>query len=208
MRKFLVVATAILAAPSGASGQIDLTVNFGVHLDRLDQPHRRIATSDAEIYSARGEAPTFGVRAAYWFDSRFGLEAGVATSQNQSWEGSAGQPIPVMNKRTTFASFGAAWRPFDVERRLQLRLGLGPSVIVHHGSGESLLARQWDLGVQGSAGVHLRVSESLRLGVDLQNYRFKTDFRQAYAGGGRTISNGEVIPRSEWLVLPAIRWTP
>ena len=207
MRRILVLAATLLAIPCSASGQLDVTLNLGVHFDRLDQPHRLITTPDDQVFSTRGEAPTIGLRTTYWLRSHLGVEAGFATSQNQSWEGGGLMPIPTMNKRTSFASLAAVWRPFDAARRVQPRLAVGPAVILHSGSGESLLARQWDLGVVGSAGVHLRVSKSVQLGFDLQNYRFSTDFKQ-YSSSGHTISRGEVIRRSEWLLLPAIRWTP
>ena len=207
MRSVLIVAAGLLAVPCSAWGQLDVTLNLGVHFDRLDQPHRLISTPDHQVYSTRGEAPTLGVRATYWTKSRFGLEAGIATSQNRSWEGGGRVPIPAMTKRTSFASLAAVWRPFDPARRIQPRLGFGPAAIVHSGSGESLLARQWDLGVVASAGAHVRLGRSLQLGLDVQNYRFSTDFKQ-YSSSGRTISRGEVIRRSEWLLLPAIRWTP
>lgn len=207
MRRMLMISAALLAVPSSASSQLDVTLNLGVHFDRLDQPHRVITTPDDQVYSTSGEAPTLGLRATYWIRSHLGVEAGFATSQNQSWEGGGLMPIPTMNKRTSFANLAAVWRPFVDTRRVQPRLAFGPAVIMHSGSGESLLARQWDLGVTASAGVHVRISQSMQLGVDLQNYRFSTDFKQ-YSTSGRTISRGEVVRRSEWLLLPAIRWTP
>ena len=207
MRSVLMIAAGLLAVPCSVSGQLDVTLNLGVHFDRLDQPHRLITTPDDQVYSTRGEAPTVGLRATYWLRSHLGVEAGIATSQNQSWEGAGAAPIPTMNKRTSFASLAAVWRPFDPARRIQPRLGFGPAAIVHSGSGESLLARQWDLGVVASAGAHVRLGRNLQLGLDVQNYRFSTDFKQ-YSSSGRTISHGEVVRRSEWLLLPAIRWTP
>lgn len=208
MRRFLLAATAVLATSDTASAQLEFGLNGGIHFDRTGQAHRVITESpNTEIYSARGEAPAIGVRTTYWFKPRLGIGGGITASENRSWFGGGSEPLPEMAKRTIFASAAAEWRAFAPESRFQLQVGLGPAVVVHTGSGESLLARQTDLGIIASAAPHIRIGRGLRVGLDLQNYRFKTDFRLAFTRDGRPVSSGGVVRRSEWIVLPTIRWT-
>ena len=207
MRKLLVVLATALSLPTAGFAQVELTANVGLHLDRTPQAHRMLLTGpNSALYSARGEAPAVGVRGAYWFFDQVGAQAGILTSRNTSSFGGGPGPLPDLIKRTTFISVAAVWRVLPAGSRALFDLSIGPAAVVHSGSGESLLTRQTDLGVAGSAAASLRISPALRIGIDVQNYRFRSDFRISEGPDGRLISRGEVVPRSEWLVLPAIHW--
>ena len=194
----------LLGAPAGVAAQWTVTVQAGVHFDRFEEPQRLLANGLTRMATAPGEAPVLGVRASYWLNENFGVDAGVAASQNQSWSGTVISPEPEFAKRTVFTSAALLWRPFGHGGRWSMHLGLGPAAITHDGSGTSLLSRQTDFGAVAAGGVELRIGDRLLAGLDVHNYRFSSRFT------GSELTIPESRPgsrlRSEWLVLPTIRW--
>jgi hypothetical protein len=208
MKLRLAVIVLLLGTPAAAAGQWTITVQAGVHMDRLGESQRLLVDGSTAMASAPGEAPVVGVRASYWLGENFGLDAGLAVSQNRSWSGSVATPETYFVKRTVFTSAAVLWRPFGESDRWRLQLGLGPAAISHGGSGESLLARQTDLGAVATVGGELGIGDRLRLGVDVYNYRFSSRFADPESlslVGSPAFSSGS-RKRSEWLVLPSIRW--
>lgn len=186
MRAALTSLIFLLALPFAVAAQWTVTAQAGVHADRLDPPQRLLTEgSSASMFSTEGEAPSIGMRVSNWVHPHFGVDAGLAISQNRSWQGAAPAPRPSFVKRTVFTSAAALWRPLAPDGRWHLQVGLGPAAIFHGGSGESLLARQTDFGAMGTAGVHVALGERLHLGVDVYNYRFASRFKETITRRGR-----------------------
>ena len=191
------------------TAQWTVTTHIGVHADRL-RPPQRILTEDGSstvMFSAPGEAPVIGVRIARSIRPQFSIDVGAAVSRNQSWSGGGAVPLPDFVKRTGFTSATVLWRPLDPESSLQLTLGLGPAAIFHGGSGESVLTREIDVGGMGTAGVSFGIGNRFRLGLDVHNYRFASEFGEVdFAGAGFPADYQPGTRwRSEWLVLPSLR---
>ncbi len=106
-----------------------------------------------------------------------------------------------------FSSVAGVWRPLSPGASLQLQLGLGPALIAHAGSGESLMARQVDVGGVATAGARIALSRRLGLGVDVYDYRFTSRF-DSFAfdpGNGTYRYPAASVRRSEWLILPGLQ---
>jgi|SRR5687767_3557180 len=216
MRLLLGLLAISALTPLAAAAQWTVTVQAGMHSDRLARPQRILEDDFNSKYSARGEAPAIGLRAVHWNRAHFGIDAGITVSQNRSWAGSfrtidangspSTRPTTSFVKRTVFTSVAAVWRPTAPGSRLQLQLGLGPTAVLHDGTGESLHSRQVDFGVVGSAGAHIALSPRLRLGIDVYNYRFSSEFRDWWrdADGTYRFPAGSTA-RSEWVFMPALR---
>lgn len=159
------------------------------------------------MMSAPGEAPVIGLRLTRVLRQHFDIEAGIAVARNESWSGGGAVPLPEFSKHTTFTSAAVIWRPLDETKRAQLRMGAGPALIFHGGSGESVLTRQTDLGAVATAGASLRIGQRLSVGLDVQNYHFASRFGAApFENGGYPEGYREGTRwRSEWLVLPSLR---
>jgi hypothetical protein len=208
MRAALVTLVAMLGVPASIQAQWSVTAQFGVHADRLHSPQRVLADGGSTyMMSAPGEAPVVGLRLSRALTRHFDLDAGLAVSQNRSFSGGGPVPLPDFAKRTTFASVTVIWRPVSPAPRVQLGLGAGPAVIFHGGSGESVLARQVDIGATIMPSASVRLGERVRFGLDVQNYQFASRFADAqfqghtmppdYTAGTRW--------RSDWVVLPSLR---
>jgi hypothetical protein len=160
------------------------------------------------MLSAPGEAAVVGVRVSRMLNTRFSVDAGVAISQNRSWSGAASASSSDFTKRTTFTSAALLWRPMDSSSRLQVGLGIGPAAIHHGGSGESMLARQVDLGALLAAEASVRLGGRVRVGVDVQNYQFASRFAEMEFDDGGFPADYQPGTRwrSEWVVLPSVRF--
>lgn len=207
MHRVVAVVVALFAVPGVLYGQWSVTAQVGVHSDRLSPPQRVSADAGSIMMSAPGEAPVVGLRVARVLSRHLSADIGVAVSQNRSWSGGGPVPLPGFAKRTTFTSATVIWRPLDPASGVQLSLGAGPALVIHGGSGESMLSRQVDVGGLGTAGASVRLSSRLRLGVDVQNYRFSSRFGEARftESGFPSEHQAGTHSRSEWVILPSLR---
>ena len=91
-----------------AAAQVLISVHGGVHAARLDRPERAVLVPGAGIAleGGKGEATTFGVRVGGWLSDRWGIDAGMAVSNNHSWNGGApfGLMVEEFETRTVFTS--------------------------------------------------------------------------------------------------------
>ena len=195
-----------LAAQSGSvpDPRWTLTLQAGIHADRFDHPERMEAGSQsgdagAEAFTAKGEAPTLGLRATRWLGARLGIDGGLALAHNASWSGSLPDHATAPRKLTLFSSVGPVWRFLPAKSRWQLQAGAGPALIFHTGSGQSLLTRSTDFGAVAMADGSVRLSRRLRLAVGAQNYRFTSRFERVWFCPGGNVS------RSEWVLQTGLR---
>ncbi len=204
--------TTLAAQSAPPTPRWTLTVQGGIHLDRFDRPERyqqQIIGGDMvfEAFTARGEAPTLGVRATRWLSGHVGLDAGLALAHNTSWQGSlADGPHATLRKLTLFSSVAPVLRVQVPNNPWQLQFAAGPALVSHMGSGQSLLARSTDVGAMGMVDLSTRLARRLRLVFGAQNYRFSSRFdAQAPAPyGGYVYPTGNVA-RSEWVITSGLR---
>jgi hypothetical protein len=198
--------------PAGA--QVSISVHGGVHAARLDRPERAVLVPGAGIAleGGKGEATTFGVRVGGWLSHRWGIDGGIAVSNNHSWNGGApfGLMVEEFETRTVFTSATVRARLTSPTSRLGLNIGAGPALIFHGGSGTSLLTRNTDLGglvdVAGTVGVGSRLAVTL----SLQQYLFASNFAQPYTGQfvGDPVRPAGSQFRHEFVVLTGLSWRP
>jgi hypothetical protein len=198
--------------PAGA--QVSISVHGGVHAARLDRPERAVLVPGAGIAleGGKGEATTFGVRVGGWLSHRWGIDGGIAVSNNHSWNGGApfGLMVEEFETRTVFTSATVRARLTSPTSRLGLNIGAGPALIFHGGSGTSLLTRNTDLGglvdVAGTVGVGSRLAVTL----NLQQYLFASNFAEPYTGQfvGDPVRPAGSQFRHEFVVLTGLSWRP
>jgi hypothetical protein len=183
------------------------TAQGGFHFDRVGRPERFAPDADGYgRYSSPGEAPAIGLRGTYWMNRFLGFDLGATISQNRSWAGSANENSPDFAKQTVFTSATIALRSGSPTRRLQAQFRFGPAGVFHAGSGESVLARQVDVGVTAALSTYMRVSNRLQLGVELQNYTFQSHYESWQLFGGGHVFGEDHRTRYEFVLLPSVRY--
>jgi hypothetical protein len=197
-------------APVGASAQISVTLEGGIHAASLNRPERLLVQPARQIYleGTKGEATTFGLRAGTWWSNRLGMDAGVAWSMNRSWQGGFGAvPRPHFETHTIFTSATLRARLTHPDAPVGLVAGAGPAVILHAGSGMSLLSRNTDLGGLVSLGGSMRVSRRLSITTDVQQYFFSSRFSESYQDfSTRSIRPAGSQGRHEFVILAGVGW--
>ena len=197
-----------------AAAQAVISLQGGVHAARLNRPERAVLVPGAGIAleGGKGEATTFGVRVGGWLSDRWGIEGGIAVSNNHSWNGGApfGLMVEEFKTRTVFTSATARVRLTPPKSRLGVSIWAGPAVIFHGGSGTSLLTRSTDVGGLVDVAGHIGVSSRLAITLNLQQYLFASNFAQPYSG---QFVGDEVRPagsqfRHEFVILTGIAWRP
>ncbi len=207
---FLLLPAAAAAQRAAPASKWELTLDFGVHADRLARPERFEPGLDPRqiAFTGAGEAPTLGVYAARWFSAHFGADAGLALAHNVSWQGLRPEGKQTPLKLTLFSSIAPVWRVLPPASRVQLRLGVGPALITHTGTGTSLLTRGSDFGAMGLADAGVRLGHRLQVVVGARNYRFRSSFMDASfldpTWRSLTSPSGNVA-RSEWVVTSGLR---
>ena len=197
-----------------AFAQVVISIHGGVHAARLDRPERAVLVPGAGIAleGGKGEATTFGMRVSGWLSNRWGIDGGLAVSNNHSWDGGApfGLMVEEFQTRTVFASATVRARLTPPKSGLGLSIGVGPAIIFHGGSGTSLLTRNTDFGgltdVAGSVGVTSRLAVTL----NLQQYLFASNFAEPYTGQflGDPVQPAGSQFRHEFVILTGIAWRP
>ena len=203
----------LLAIPLvAATGQVEVTVQGGIHAARLGRPERAVEqpTQGISIQADRGEATTFGLRVGGWLSNRWGIDGGLALSRNHSWQGGTPMGIPPgqFENRSVFASATLRGRLTPPESRLGLTVGAGPALIFHGGSGTSLLTRNTDVGGLLDVGGSMRLSSRLAFTLDVQQYLFSSSFAEPYAGQfvGDPIQPAGSHFRHEFVILGGFTW--
>jgi hypothetical protein len=210
IRRPLLVAVLALAAPSPARAQLELTAHGGIDAARLERPERVIEqpARTISLQSAPGEATALGLRLSAPFARRWGWDAGLVWSRNRSFQGSTSLPPPEFETNNLFISGTIEARLTAPEARLGLRVGAGPAVVVHQGSGTSLLTRQADLGAMLTTSAQYSIDGRLGLRADVQQYLFSSSFREPYAGqfAGAPMQPAGSQFRHEFVFLAGLTW--
>jgi hypothetical protein len=206
------VALLLAASSSPAAAQVEITLHGGVDVARLGRPERTLEQPARfiSLQSGPGEAMALGARLAGPVAKRFGWDAGMVWSRNRSASGSfGGGPTPDFETHTLFASATAQAALTPPAGRVLLRLGAGPAVILHRGSGESLLNRQTDVGGLVTLSGQYSLDGRLALRLDAQEYLFSSSFREPYAGQfvGDPVRPAGSQFRHEFVILAGISWS-
>jgi hypothetical protein len=206
----------ILVVPLvSAAAQVEISVQGGIHAARLDRPERAIIdpSDGTSIEGARGEASTFGLRVGKWLSNRWGVDGGLALSRNRSWQGSVSIPVGLgrasdFETRTIFSSATLRARITEPASRFGLIVGAGPALIFHGGSGNSLLARNTDLGGLVDLAGSVRLSSRLAFTLNLHQYLFSSRFAEPYVGPflGDPVQPAGSRFRHEFVILAGVAW--
>jgi len=198
-----------------AAGQVEVSVQGGIHAARLDRPERNVIDpgGGVAIEGARGEASTLGLRLGKWLSNRWGVDGGFALSRNRSWQGSVSIPTGLgtasdFQTQTIFSSATLRARITAPNSRFGLIVGAGPALILHRGSGNSLLTRNADLGGLVDLGASVRLSSRLAFALDLHQYLFSSSFAEPYPGQfvGDPVRPAGSQFRHEFVILAGITW--
>ena len=211
-RRSLLACTAVaLAAPTAARAQhVELTVHGGFHAAGLDRPERVLEQPgrDLGIQSAPGEATAFGLRLSAPLAGRWLWDAGLVWSRNRSVLGGVGRGAPAFETNTLFTSATVRARLTPDHERFALSAGAGPALVLHHGSGSSLLARQADLGAVLSLAGTMSLDGRIGFRLDAQEYLFSSTFRDSYAPPftGALVQAAGPQFRHEFVLLAGLSW--
>ena len=197
---------------SPAAAQVEITLHGGVHAARLDRPEREFEQPARflSLQSAPGEAMALGIRLAAPVSARFGWDAGMVWSRNRSFSGSFGVDTrPDFENHTFFASATAQLMLTPPTGKVGLRLGAGPALILHRGTGESLLNRQTDVGGMVTLSGQYSLDGRLALRLDAQEYLFSSSFREPYLGQfvGDPVRPAGSQFRHEFVILAGVTWS-
>jgi hypothetical protein len=198
----------ILAAPAHA--QLEISVQGGVDAARLDRPERSLAqpARGISLRSAPGEARALGLRASGVVAPRWRWDGGLVWSRNRSALGTVGPKAPEFETHTLFLSASMQALLLPPEARAGLRVGAGPALIVHQGSGTSLLTRQADVGAMLNLSGQYSLDGRLAIRLDAQEYLFSSSFGEPYAGEfvGAPVQPAGSQFRHELVLLAGLSW--
>lgn len=200
----------LLVGASHADAQLELTVHGGIDAARLDRPERSLEqpARGISLLSAPGEATAVGLRASSPMARRWRWDAGLVWSQNRSALGTVGPAGPPFETHTLFVSTSIQALLTPPDARFGLRMGAGPALIGHQGSGTSLLTRQADLGGMLNLTGQYSLDGRLAIRLDAQEYLFSSSFREPYGGQfiGAPVQPAGSQFRHELVVLAGFSW--
>ena len=189
---------------------MEIAVQGGVDAARLDRPERSLVqpARGISLRSAPGEARALGLRASGVVALRWRLDGGLVWSRNRSALGTVGPKAPAFETHTLFLSTSMQALLLPPEARAGLRVGAGPALIVHQGSGTSLLTRQADVGAMLNLSGQYSLDGRLAIRLDAQEYLFSSSFREPYAGEsvGAPVQPAGSQFRHELVVLAGLSW--
>ena len=193
-----------------AHAQLEISVQGGVDAARLDRPERTLLqpARGISLQSAPGEARALGLRASGVIAPRWRWDGGLVWSRNRSALGTVGPKAPEFETHTLFLSASMQALLLQPEARVGLRVGAGPALIVHQGSGSSLLTRQTDLGAMLNLSSQYSLDGRLAIRLDAQEYLFSSSFREPYAGQflGAPVQPAGSQFRHELVLLAGLSW--
>jgi hypothetical protein len=204
-------ALALAAAPGVLQAQgVELTIHGGFHAVGLDRPERALEQPgrDVSIQSAPGEATALGLRLSTPLSGRWLWDAGLVWSRNRSVLGAVGRTAPAFETHTMFTSTTVRARLTPALGRFGLSVGAGPALVLHQGSGSSLLARQADLGAVLSVAGTMNLDGRLGIRLDAQEYLFSSTFGDSYAPPftGALVQAAGPQFRHEFVLLAGLSW--
>jgi opacity protein-like surface antigen len=218
MLRLIVPALLSVTVVADALAQAELSLHAGVHFDRVDHPDRILTDGNSVVLATKGDATVLGARAGYWFHPALGVQLDLSRSSNSSWarvptstprvvtfsgSGTIPSPSPAdpsdFVNRTTYLSVRGIVRTAP-GGSFQLYAAAGPALIVHGGSGTSLLSRSTDPGGVLEAGFRVRVARRVGVELAVSNYLYDSRFIGPADG---TISDF----RDDVLVTPGLVYT-
>jgi|RhiMetdeSRZDD1v2_1073273.scaffolds.fasta_scaffold700818_2 hypothetical protein len=198
------------APPSASAQRIEITLHGGVHAIGLDRPERALVQPgrDASPQSVPGGATALGLRVGTPLVGRWLWDAGLVWSRNRSALGTVGRTAPAFETHTLFTSTTLRARLTPAMGRFGLSAGAGPALVLHQGSGTSLLGRQADLGAVLSLAGTVGLDPRLAFRLDAQQYLFSSTFRDSYAPPFTSALVEPAGPqfRHEFVVLAGLSW--
>jgi hypothetical protein len=200
----------LLSLAPPAHAQLEIAVQGGVDAARLDRPERALVqpARGVSLLSAPGEARALGLRASGAVSRRWRWDGGVVWSRNTSALGTVGPKAPEFETHTMFLSVSMQALLLPPEARVGLRVGAGPALIMHQGSGSSLLTRQADLGAMLNLSSQYSLDGRLAMRLEAQEYLFSSSFREPYAADflGAPVQPAGSQFRRELVVLAGLSW--
>ena len=202
------LATTII--PAVHAQRVELIVHGGFHAARLGRPERTLdqPARGISLQSAPGEATALGLRVSTPLSGRWLWDAGLVWSRNRSAIGAFGRTAPAFETNTLFTSATVRARLTPAGGQFGVSAGAGPALVLHQGSGSSLLARQADLGAVLSMAGTMSLDGRLGIRVDAQEYLFSSTFRDSYAPpftGALPQAAGPQF-RHEFVLLAGLSW--
>jgi hypothetical protein len=198
------------AAPPAHAQGVELTAYGGVHSSRLNRPERSLdqPARGISLESAPGEAMALGFRVSAPLSGAWRWDVGLVWSRNRSAVGGFGfsRVAPDFETNTVFTSAMVRAR-LTPASRFALSAGAGPALVLHEGSGTSLLSRQADPGAVFSLAGTMSLDGRMGIRIDAQEYLFSSTFRDSYAASptGGTQPAGPQF-RHEFVILAGLSW--
>ena len=210
---FLAATLLALTTVTPAQAQsVELTALGGVHAARLSRPERTLDQPGRGVIlqSAPGEASALGLRVSAPLSGAWRWDVGLVWSRNRRVVGGfGGRVAPDFETNTIFTSATLRGRLTPAPSRFALAAGAGPALVLHEGSGTSLLTRQADLGAVLSLAGTMSLDGRMGIRVDAQEYLFSSTFRHSYlptfTGGGLAQPGGPQF-RHEFVILAGLSW--
>jgi hypothetical protein len=209
---FLAATLLALAAARPAQAQnVELAAFGGIHAARLNRPERTLdqPARGVSLQSAPGEATAMGFRVSAPLSGAWRWDVGLVWSRNRSAVGGFGRVAPDFETNTIFTSATVRARLTPGASRFALAAGAGPALVLHEGSGTSLLSRQADLGAVLSLAGTMNLDGRMGIRIDAQEYLFSSTFRDSYApsftGGAAAQPAGPQF-RHEFVILAGLSW--
>ena len=182
-RRFLsassIAVVGLLIIPSWATAQLHLSAGYGFTHRQNERPRRTGSDFGNAQIDNPGEAQTIWFRGGYWFAEKLAVEASATYMWDTSFGGGGLTPLPELQVNTTYLDGRIVYSPFGHQGGLGLNLGIGPSLILHGGSGSSELSRQTDVGLSFLGAVRVRVTGGLGILADTQLHWYTARFTTA-----------------------------
>ena len=167
----------LLMAPCAVAAQFDLSAGYGITERVNERPRRTLTDSFADLTDSPGEGTTVWLRGSYWFAEKMAVQASGTYMWDTSFSGGGRVPLPDFQVNTTYLDARVIYAPFGSLADLGLEVGIGPAIILHGGTGSSLLSRQTDIGISFSGAARVRIAGGFGAQADGQIHWYSSQFK-------------------------------